>query len=249
MGRAHMEENVFVREFSVQSSQVDAQGRMSIAGMFDLFMDMASSHAELLDVGFDAMHGRRAYWVAVRTRLCMHGRPRLQERVTARTWPGKPGAVKCDRFYTIARDGAVLAEGRTEWVGQNIDTGRVMKVGDFGYPLAMEHRPERVCDGPFTRFREQPAPENLCMTYTVGSRDIDMGRHMNNVAYIRMLLGSFTVAELEAMDAAEAEVSYAMACREGETLSVYRRQDEEGWHFLVQKPDGTAAVQMVLRTR
>lgn len=245
-----MEENVFETAFAVQSSQVDAQGRMSIAGMFDLFMDMASSHAEKLGVGFDGMHGRRAYWVAVRTRLrIVRDRPRLAESVTARTWPGKPGAVKCDRFYTIARNGTVLVEGRTEWVGQNIDTGRVMKVGDFGYPLAMEHRPERVCEAPFTRFREQPDPANLCLTYTVGSRDIDMGRHMNNVAYVRMLLGTFTVAELEAMDVAEAEVSYSMACREGETLCVYRRRDGEGWHFLVQKPDGTAAVQMALRLR
>lgn len=245
-----MEKNVYEKEFSVQSSQVDAQGFMSVPGIFDLFMDMASSHAEELDVGFDAMHERRAYWVAVRTRVRFAGeRPRLMETVTARTWPGKPAAVKCDRFYTVSQGDIVLVEGRTEWVGQNIDTGRVMKVGDYGYPLAMEHRTERVCDAPFTRFREQPDPAGLCLTYTVGSRDIDLGRHMNNVAYIRMLLGTFTVAELEAMDIAEAEVSYSMACREGETLSVYRRRDEEGWHFLVLKPDGTAAVQMILRLR
>ena len=244
-----MGENIFETDLAVQSSQVNAQGRMSIAGMFDLFMDLASSHAEKLDVGFDAMHARRAYWVAARTRVHIYERPRLMEPVSARTWPGTPGAVKCDRFYTVTRNGTVLVEGRTEWVGQNIDTGRVMKVGDFGYPLTMEHRPERVCQGPFTRFREQPDPANLCRTYTVSSRDIDMGRHMNNVAYIRLLMDTFTVAELEAMDIAEVEVSYAMACREGERLSIYRRRDEEGWRFMVQKPDGTAAVQMALRTK
>ena len=245
-----MEVNYLERDLTVQSSQADPQGRLAIPALFDLFMDLASSHAEGLDVGFDAMHGRCAYWVAVRTRLRLPGqRPRLGDTITARTWPGAPKAVKCDRFYTVARDGVVLAEGRTEWVGQNIDTGRVMKVGDFGYPLWMEHRPERVCDEPFTRFREQPDPANLCQRYTVGSRDIDMGRHMNNVAYVRMLLGTFTVAELETMDIAEAEISYSMACREGEELSVYRRLGGEGWHFLVQKPDGATAVQMALRLR
>ncbi len=242
-----MEVNVLETEFTVPSSASDPEGRMSVAGMFDKFMDLASEHAQGLDVGFDAMHERRAFWVAVRTRVRIYARPRLMERVQARTWPAAPKAVKCDRFYTLAQGERVLVEGRTEWVGQNIDTGRVMKVGDFGYPLWMEHRTERVCDAPFTRFREQPDPENLCLTYTVGSRDIDMGRHMNNVAYVRMLLGTFTVAQLEAMDIAEVEVSYSMACREGETLSVYRRQDGEGWHFLVQKPDGTAAVQMAIR--
>ena len=242
-------ENLFETEFTVPSSASDAAGRMSLAGIFDRCMDMASEHAERLGVGFDDMHERRAFWLAVRTRVRIYERPRLMERVLARTWPGRPGAVKCDRFYTLSRDGQVLAEGRTEWVGQDIDTGRVLKVGDFGYPLSMEHRPERVCDGPFTRFREQPAPENFLASYRVGSRDIDMGRHMNNVAYVRMLLGTFSVAELEAMDIAEAEVSYSMACREGEELSLYRRRGEDGWYFLVQKPDGTAAVQMALRLR
>lgn len=242
-------ENVFEKDVAVMSSMVDAQGRMGIPAIFDLLMDLASEHAERLGVGFHAMAGHHAYWVAVRTRVRILERPALLERITARTWPGKPGMVKCDRFYRLSRDGAVLAEGRTEWVGQDTDTGRVLKTDAYGYPAGLEHLPERVCQEPFTRFREQPAPEALCAQYTVGSRDIDLGRHMNNVAYVRLLLGTFSVAELEDMDIAEAEIAYSMACREGETLSIYRRRDEEGWHFLVQKPDGTAAVQMVLRTR
>lgn len=243
-------ENFFERDFTVPSSAADPSGRLSIPGIFDLCMDLASEHAQRLDVGFAAMAARHAYWVAVRTRVRVYERPALMEKVRARTWPGKPGLVKCDRFYRLSRGGTVLAEGRTEWVGQDTDTGRVMKTADFGYPLRMEHLPEKVCEAPFTRFRDQPAEQDRCMTYTVGSRDIDMGRHMNNVAYVRMLLGTFSVAELEAMDVAEAEVSYVNACREGEELAVYRWRDGEGWRFLVQKADdGSPAVQMALRLR
>lgn len=242
-------ENFFEKDYTVPSSGTDPAGKLSLPGIFDLWMDLASEHAQRLGVGFRDMASRHAYWVAVRTRVRVYERPGLLETVRLRTWPGQPGSVKCDRFYRMVRDGAVLAEGRTEWVGQNTDTGRVMRTGDFGYPAELEHLPERVCEAPFTRFREQPDPANLCLSYTVGSRDIDMGRHMNNVAYVRMLLGTFAVAELEAMDVAEVEVAYSNVCREGETLEVYRRRDGEGWHFLVQKPDGTTAVQMALRLR
>ncbi len=243
-------ENSFEKDFTVVSSVTDPAGRLSIPGIFDLCMDLASEHAGRLGVGFDDMAARHAYWVAVRTRVRIYERPRLMERVRARTWPGEPGMVKCDRFYRLSRGDEILAEGRTEWIGQNTDTGRVMKIGEFGYPTELEHLPEKVCQERFTRFLDRPGPEDLLCRCTVGSRDIDMGRHMNNVAYVRLLLGTFSVAELEAMDVAEAEVSYVNACREGEELDVFRWRDGGGWRFLIQKAgDGSPAVQMALRLR
>ncbi len=242
-------QNFLEKEEVLLSSKLDYTGRLKLAGLFDLFMDLAAEQAAYMNVGYEQMLAHRAFWLAVRTRVRVYKVPGLLDRVKVKTWPGKPGLVKCDRFYRLTMDGETLAEGRTEWVAQNIDDGRMLKTDAFGYPLDMEPLPERVCDGPFTRFREKPEAANLLTTYTVGSRDIDTGRHMNNVAYVRMLMGTFSVSELEAMDVAEAEIAYSAACREGETLSVYRRRDEEGWHLLVQKPDGTTAVQMVLRTR
>lgn len=241
--------NFLEKEEVLLTSKLDYAGRLKLSGLFDLFMDLAAEHAEIIGVGYRSMLEHRAFWLAVRTRVRIYRVPALQDRVQVKTWPGKPGLVKCDRFYSLTMDGETLAEGRTEWVAQNIDDGRVLKTDAFGYPLDMTPLPERVCDGPFTRFREKPEPEHLWSHYTVGSRDIDTGRHMNNVAYVRMLMGAFSVAELEAMDIAEAEISYSAACREGEQLSIYRRRDQEGWHMLVCKADGTAAAQMVLRLR
>lgn len=242
-------QNFLEKEEVLLSSKLDYAGKLKTAGLFDLFMDLAAEHAEYLGVGYKTMLARRAFWLAIRTRVRIYRTPELQDKVKVRTWPGKPGMVKCDRFYSLTMDGETLAEGRTEWVAQNVDDGRVLKTVDFGYPLDLTPLPERVCDGPFTRFKERPDPADLLTSYTVGSRDIDTGRHMNNVAYVRMLMGTFSVAELERMDIAEVEIAYSAACREGEKLAVYRRRDEEGYHFLVQKPDGTTAVQMAVRTR
>ncbi len=242
-------QNYLEKEEVLLTSKLDFRGKLSVAGLFDLFMDLAAEHAEYIDVGYENMLAHRAFWLAVRTRVRIYRVPGLQDRVRVKTWPGKPGAVKCDRFYTLTMGGEVLAEGRTEWVAQDIDTGRVLKNEAYGYPVEMAPLPDRVCDGPFTRFKEKAEEKNLLTAYTVGTRDLDTGRHMNNVAYVRMLMGTFTVAELEELDVAEAEIAYSAACREGETLSVYRRRDDEGFHFLVRKPDGVTAVQMVLRLR
>lgn len=204
-------QNYLEKDFTVLPSGADPQGRMSVAALFDRFMDLASEHGKRLGVGFSDMAEHRAFWVAVRTRVRLYDLPELMETVHAKTWPVLSGRVKCDRCYRLTRNGETVAEGRTEWAGQNMDTGRPMKIDDFGYPAQMEHLTEKVCDGPFTRFREQPLEENFLTAYTVGSRDIDIGQHMNNVAYVRALLGTFSVAELAGMDIEEVEIYYSAA--------------------------------------
>ena len=242
-------QNYLERDFTVLSSAADTEGRMSVAALFDRCMDLAAEHGEHLGVGFRDMAKRGAFWVAVRTRIRIYEVPALMDAVRAKTWPLLSGRVKCDRCYRLTREDTLLAEGRTEWAGQNVDTGMPLRNDAFGYPTEMEHLTEKTCPAPFTRFKEQPQEENFLTTYTVGSRDIDIGHHMNNVAYVRALMGTFSVAELAAMDIEEVEIYYSAACLEGEELKVYRRQDEEGWHFLVQKPGDITAVQMAVRLR
>ena len=243
-------ENLWKREYDVLTSLCDAEGRLGIRNIFDIFMDMAADHAQHLGVGYHAMLERRCYWVAVRTRVRLYERPSLGQRVTAYTWPGKPGLAKCDRFYRLCLGDQVLAEGRTEWASQDIDTGAVRRTDSFGYPRQLAHREEKVCAEPFTRFRGfESGPEEPVRHYTVGSMDIDVGRHMNNVAYIRMLLDGFSTEELTAMEVTEVEISYRKACFEGETLTICRRPTGEGWLFQVQRPEGEVAVQALLRLR
>ena len=236
-------ENYWCKDYLILSSVCDFEGRLGIYNTFDVFMDLAAEHAAHLGVSYYDLLERNCYWVAVRTRVKFYERPRLADRIRAVTWPGKPGLAKCDRFYRLEAGGAVLAEGRTEWAAQDLETGAVRRADSFGYPVDMPHREERVCTEPFTRFRDfLPGADVQAFDYTVGSMDIDVGRHMNNVAYIRMLLGTFSTGELGAMDAKEMEISYRRGCYEGERLHILRQAVMGGWLFQVCKEDGETAV-------
>ena len=168
---------------------------------------------------------------------------------SAETWPGKPGLAKCDRFYRLFAGERLLAEGRTEWAVQDLETGMVRRTDSFGYPLTLPYRPDRVCDGAFTRFRDADITSmEPVRIYAVDPMDIDTGHHMNNTAYIRMLLGTFSTAELNAMQVSEIEISYRRGCFEGEILSIYRRRENGVWSFDVKKPDGETAVHALVKT-
>lgn len=243
-------ENTLRKDLLVLTSDCDATGRLGIRNIFDLCMDLAAAHAAQLGVSYYDMLDRRCFWVAVRTRVRFGTRPLLGEKIEAETWPGKPGLAKSDRLYRLTWRGDVFAEGRTEWAGQDIDTGLVRRTASFGYPLDMIHREERLCAEPFTRFKDfEPTPDIVVTRYVVDPMDIDLGKHMNNVAYIRMLLGTFSTAEQEKMDVSEMEISYRLGCYEGEALQILRERRDDGWYFMVRKPSGETAIHARLLLR
>ena len=76
-----------------------------------------------------------------------------------------------------------------------------------------------------------------------------MGRHMNNVVYIRLLLDCFSAKELASGMVKSVEAHYASPCLEGETLGVFCRRKERLCRMAVRHADGRPAVlaQIVFR--
>ena len=148
-------DNIWKKDYLILTSLCDAEGKLGIRSIFDIYMDMAAVHAAHLGVRYYDMLEKRCYWVAVRTRVRFTSRPRLGDTITAVTWPGKPGLAKSDRFYQLLTpEGRLLSEGRTEWAAQDIGTGAIRRTDSYGYPMGLQHREERVCKEPFTRFRD-----------------------------------------------------------------------------------------------
>ena len=64
---------------------------------------------------------------------------------------------------------------------------------------------------------------------------------MNNVAYIRAVLGVFSTKEIEAMNINEIEVAYRTQCYEGEKLTFLAKNEENCREIGIIKQDGTTA--------
>ena len=84
--------------------------------------------------------------------------------------------------------------------------------------------------------------DELVYMHLVRATDIDMGRHMNNVVYIRLLLDCFSAKELASGTIRSIEAHYASPCLEGETLGVFCRREEGRCRMAVKHADGRPAV-------
>ena len=215
----------------------DASGKLSIPATFDLFMDIAAAHSNDMRMGFADMAKKQLYWLTAKTKIVFHERPRLAESVVVRTWPEKPEAVRCNRSYEILRDGKRIVSGRTEWVVWNTESRRVSRAAGI-FPEELDFVTPAVFNEPYARIPDSFAGSPFA-EYTVRSTDIDVGKHMNNVAYVRALAGSFSCAEWESFRPSSMDVVFQTPCFEGDLIRIWRQDEEGAVRFRFTKEDRT----------
>ena len=230
-------ENRYRGQWIVPLSHCDETGRLSVQGALGEFMDIAALHAEQIGVGGSDRAKRGLFWLTVRTRIRFYKRPAMMQTVELETWPGTVEGMRCERYYTMKRGDALLAEARTQWAVWDVNEKRPVPVWPV-YPPELVLPEDTVCDGRYAALREIP-DEEVCR-YTVRSVDLDVGQHMNNVVYIPMLLGTLPSAALHAIR--EMETHYRRPCLEGETLGVFCRREEGRCRMAVKHADGRPAV-------
>ena len=214
-------------------------GRLGALGGLTLFQSLAAEHAEQIGVGFAAMARRREFWLTVHCRIELRKPLALMDTVTGETWPEacRAESVRCFRSCRLRRGDEVFAVGRTEWAILG-GAGKVVPFGQSGFPqdfpfpavAAIEQKPRRFVDD----FAEPGE------AYPVRATDIDVGRHVNNLAYVRAMLGCCTAEELTRVQTFE--IHYASPCLEGETLGVFCRREEGRCRMAVKHADGRPAV-------
>lgn len=89
--------------------------------------------------------------------------------------------------------------GRAQWAILGPEQ-KALCIPAVGLPAGVPVTGEvAISDAP-TRFRDDFTPDDFARNYTVRPTDIDFGRHMNNVAYIRVLLDCFSAKQIAKRD-------------------------------------------------
>ena len=236
----------YTKKQRIGVSMCDATGRLGLSNAFAIFQDTASEHAEVLGVGNKEMQAKGVFWITARTRIHFYQRPEMMQEVDISSWPAVPGAMRCDRYYRMEANGETLLEGRTEWCVLEVASGKVVPPATMFGP-DIEYHEDSALPAPYARYRHNFTDDDIAVSHAVRPSDIDIGRHMNNVAYPRLILDSFPVAELEKLKVTEMEIWFCMPCFEGDRLDVLRRKTDYGYEFGVRRPDGRYAALAPLR--
>ncbi len=224
------QENRYCTAFTLLPGFCDHTARLGYAEAFTICQDLATQHAFELGVGVWDMAKRNLFWLTVRTRLRFLDRPRMMDKLTLHTCPIKPDALRGLRDYRIERDGKTMVLGTTEWAVLDTGSGKLRRMQgvfpDWVVPVE-QSQDER----PFLRISPDFSEGRLLGSHRIGSNDIDLGGHMNNVAYLRAFLGLFSTKELDSLPIREIELSFRSSCYEGDELRYYTRTVDDGLEF------------------
>ena len=212
-------------ELIINASLCDHTGKLSIPACAQLFLDAASLHAEEIGAGMKRMMASDLFWIASRIMIELSERPEMMSRATLKTWPMPPERVRCDREYIITAGEDLIARGKTEWAVLNRKTQRIVPPATV-FPEGIRYTEADVFPEPFSRFSRDFEGAAVIGTHKIVSTDLDLGGHMNHVAYIRALFACFSAEELDARGFRFLEARYAAQSYEGETLSFYAKTED-----------------------
>ena len=231
------------KTFAIVPSQCDSTARLGIPNAFSLFMDIATEHADQLGIGLKDLGPQNKFWLTVKSKVHFYDMPALSDVVTLTTWPEKPEGRKCIRDYILKRGDDLLVAGKTEWAVIDTSTGRLVRV-DSVYPEGLVLLEDHALNEDFARFEGDISCAEEIGHYCIRSTDIDLGGHINNVAYIRAFASLFSSKEWDRMAIKDMEVWYRSQSFEGETFRVLKNDIGDAKEVYYLKEDGSVAFQL-----
>ena len=212
----------------------DASGKLGYAEAFGLFMDTASFHADQIGVGLNSMAQKNLFWLTVKTQVNFIRRPKMLQNVTLETWPEQPDKMRGNRSYVMRIGEDEVITGKTEWAVINTESHKLVPL-DGIYPAELCFENGTAAPEPFARIADHFEEAEPYAEYRVCSADIDVGGHMNNTAYVRRLMGTFSNEELKAMRLSRMDVIFRASCYEGDVLRFSRQHTANGLDIRVSR--------------
>ena len=115
----------YTKDHTIKVYEVTCFGDLKLLGLFNILQEVASEHADLLGIGYQACCQAGVAWVAASYRVHIHHLPQMGEQIFIETWIADCLSVTSQRCYRIKdKQGQVLIEGLTNWALIDMETLR-----------------------------------------------------------------------------------------------------------------------------
>lgn len=170
-------------DYRLRWMDFDRYARMQPAAILDIFQDLATLHAEVMDIGRSRMIKDGVFWVVVRSKMEIVNEPKHFQVVHVRTWPHSLSRFSFIRdFAMYDEEGVLLVKATQEWVLMDEKTRKFASVKDY-YTGPTDFCEDRAFE---KRIRKAPDFEKgnrPTSTITPSYADIDLNGHVNNAVY------------------------------------------------------------------
>lgn len=212
----------FSKEFFLAAGQCNAEGMLPLQWLVQRLIDVATLHANSIDIGYSHLRKYGASWVLHYVVIEMESYPHVNEKFTIETWIVKTGPLTSDRGYRIINhSGDVVGYALTTWVAINIGKRTAMRLDR----IFADGLPDTGVYPPVERFRkiQNIAGGEHLMKYKFCYTDLDCNRHVTTRRYVELMLNSLSLDCLDEHIISRLELSFHSEALFGEEADVINR--------------------------
>lgn len=191
--------NSYTKIYTITTNYLDRFDTLSPKGILDLFQDIASRHAAMLNADYSDMMKLGLMWVIARNHIKIVKDMPYGGDVIVETWPLKPSHFYYDRMYLIKTlGGDTLVKGRSRWILMNHQTRRMESSLRYTYPQDDYLNVDLFDDDyPIIAKLQRDKPS---FTHQVLLSELDHNMHFNNSRYAEVVYNILGQKEKSAIE-------------------------------------------------
>lgn len=224
---------------TVSISMMGTDAHLSMPGIFRVIQDAITDLMGMHKIdGNTVKREYNALWVFVKTRAKFMKNLVWGTEFTVNAFFSYVSLAKINVDVHITSNGEPVMFSRTEICALDITTQKIRRTNTVGVdPGMLSSRP--IEELPFTKFENIEPP--IVDSVKIKSTNIDFSHHTNNSEYVRLIMDSYSVAEIEAMDIKEMELVYAGQSYENDVLDI-RKAKFDDKHLIVLEKNGAPII-------
>lgn len=214
-------EKEYKKRYFLIPGEANAQQEMPLTLLSSRIIEIATEHANTLNIGYANMDGMNLGWVLSRLTVEMTKWPKVNEYYTIVTWIESWNKHFSERNFEVQDEfGNTLGFVRTVWMV--IDTVSHENAGTSQLTLSDDLISSREC--PIAKQAKLKIVEcDNPVSYTFAYTDIDFYRHVNTVKYISLLVNQFTMDDSDRNILRRFEIAFMNEGRYGERVDIMRQ--------------------------
>ena len=176
---------MYKKEYYIGSNDVDQFLELKLSSFFKLMQDIATEHAEILDIGKANTLDKGLYWVITRVEVDIIRMPKYLQTIVLKTYPGDDLKFIFPRYFILEDlKGNVLMRASSTWMVLNKNNHHPCLNPFNGKSLPPEHYEGEL---PLPR-KCITSDTSLVETRKVRYSDVDLNGHLNNTKYIDYII-------------------------------------------------------------
>lgn len=222
----------------VSASMTDTKANLSVIGTFQVIQDAITELTGKLNIdGATLKEKYNALWVFTKTRAKFIKTISWNEEITIDTFISFISVAKMNVDIEVKnQNGEVVLCSKTEMCALDIDTQRIRKLSTVGVDKSMLSN-NKANEIVFTKFDGNNLP--LVDSVKIKYSNIDFSHHTNNLEYIRLIMDTYSVAEVEQRQIKEVEIIYANQSFENDILDIHKASFDNKELIVLEKDEKT----------